>query len=135
VYAAPGSVEGWRAFLLDLSNSFDGSGASFISHVTVQADANGHYSVTGLQYPYSSANRLRITLKWSDTAANELGFKVERSLDGTSFTEIAMVGADITTYTDSGLAAMTTYYYRVTAYNTVGVSPPSNTASAKTKAR
>jgi DNA-binding CsgD family transcriptional regulator/PAS domain-containing protein len=32
VYAAPGTVEGWRAFLSDLSHSFDGSGASFISH-------------------------------------------------------------------------------------------------------
>lgn len=83
----------------------------------------------------TSAQGLKITLKWSDTAANELGFTVERSLDGTSFTETATVAADTTTYTDSGLAAMTTYYYRVTAYNNVGVSPPSNTASAKTRAK
>jgi DNA-binding CsgD family transcriptional regulator/PAS domain-containing protein len=40
VYAAPGSAEGWRAFLLDLSNSFDGSGASFISHDFTSHQAN-----------------------------------------------------------------------------------------------
>jgi hypothetical protein len=50
----------------------------------------------------TSANGLKITLKWNDTAANELGFRVERSLDGTSFTDIGTVGADTTTYTDSG---------------------------------
>jgi DNA-binding CsgD family transcriptional regulator len=32
VYAAPGSVEGWHAFLLDLSSSLHGAGANFISH-------------------------------------------------------------------------------------------------------
>jgi hypothetical protein len=83
----------------------------------------------------TSANGLKVTLKWSDTAANELGFRVERSIDGTTFTEVAIVGADTTTHADSGLAAMTTYYYRVTAYNNAGVSPPSNTASARTRVK
>ena len=32
LYAAPGEVEGWERFLLDLTRSFHGSGASFISH-------------------------------------------------------------------------------------------------------
>jgi DNA-binding CsgD family transcriptional regulator/PAS domain-containing protein len=32
VYAAPGSVEGWHGFLLDLCTSFHGAGANFISH-------------------------------------------------------------------------------------------------------
>ncbi len=32
VYAAPGSIEGWRGLLLDLHASFHGSGANFISH-------------------------------------------------------------------------------------------------------
>lgn len=32
VYAAPGTTEGWHAFLLDLYTSFHGAGANFISH-------------------------------------------------------------------------------------------------------
>jgi DNA-binding CsgD family transcriptional regulator/PAS domain-containing protein len=40
VYAAPGSSEGWHAFLLDLHTSFDGSGASFISHDFTSHQAN-----------------------------------------------------------------------------------------------
>ena len=32
LYAAPGNSEGWHDFLLDLCQSFDGTGASFVSH-------------------------------------------------------------------------------------------------------
>ena len=40
VYAAPGSIEGWHGFLLDLSTSFHGSGANFISHDFTSHQAN-----------------------------------------------------------------------------------------------
>lgn len=38
-----------------------------------------------------------------------------------------------TTYTDTGLAARTTYTYRVRANDAIGDSAYSNTASARTK--
>jgi len=63
-----------------------------------------------------------INLTWTDNADNEQGFRVERSADNASFTEITTLGASVTSYTDTSLAASTTYYYRVRAFNTAGNS-------------
>ena len=76
----------------------------------------------------------QISLVWSDNASNETGFRIERSQDGTSFTEISTVGANVTTYADTGLSASTQYWYRVRAYNGSGPSGYTNTASATTQA-
>ena len=75
-----------------------------------------------------------ITLNWTDTATTEDGFKIERKTGAGSFTEIATVGPNTTTYADSGLTASTAYTYQVRAYNTAGNSAYSNTASATTQA-
>src|SRR5262249_54054256 len=58
------------------------------------------------------------------------GFLIERSTNGTTFTQIDSVGAGITTYTDTGRTTGVLYYYRVRATNAVGNSAYSNTASA-----
>ncbi|HSZ56572.1 MAG TPA: fibronectin type III domain-containing protein, partial [Tepidisphaeraceae bacterium] len=74
----------------------------------------------------------QINLSWTDTAANQTGVEVDRSIDGTNFTPIAHLGATANSYPDSGLNAATTYYYRVEATNSAGPSPASNIASATT---
>lgn len=76
----------------------------------------------------------QISLAWSDNATNETGYSVERSLDGSTFTTIATMGADASAFTDNGLAAATVYYYRVLAFNDVGNSGYSNVTSATTLA-
>ncbi|NJM16740.1 MAG: carbohydrate-binding protein, partial [Bacteroidales bacterium] len=50
-----------------------------------------------------------------------------------TFAEIATVGADVTAYSNTGLTASTTYYYRVVAYNSAGNSAYSNEANATTQ--
>ncbi len=74
----------------------------------------------------------RINLSWQDNSDNESGFKIYQSTDGSSFSWLATKGANMTSYSNTGLQPNTTYYYRVRAYNGVGNSSNSNTASAKT---
>ena len=63
-----------------------------------------------------SSSKVRLT--WSDRSATETGFTIERSpLTDTNFTQIATVGANTTSFTDTGLSRSTKYYYRVRAYN------------------
>jgi hypothetical protein len=73
-----------------------------------------------------------IVLAWTDNATVEDGFRLERSEAAGPFLEIAQLPANTTAYTDTGLKAATTYGYRLYAYNSAGVSPDSNIASATT---
>ncbi|HEY9051351.1 MAG TPA: fibronectin type III domain-containing protein [Gammaproteobacteria bacterium] len=83
----------------------------------------------------TSVSQSSINLSWIDNADNETGFKVERSTSAASgFSQIALIAnTNQTSYTDNGLNAMTTYYYRVRAYNTNGDSSYSNSANATTE--
>src|SRR5207247_2341831 len=76
----------------------------------------------------------RIDLAWPDNAANEQGFKVERSTDRVTFTTIASTGVNATSYSVTSLVAGTTYAFRVRAYEGPNDSSPSNTAAATTLA-
>src|SRR5882724_9646501 len=68
-----------------------------------------------------------VALAWTDNANNESGFKVERKQGATgTYTQIATPGANVTTYTSSGLLDGTQYYYKVCANNSAGDSPFSN---------
>jgi hypothetical protein len=70
-----------------------------------------------------------------DNSDNEVGFKIELSPNGTSsWIQIATVGANVTSYSNTGLNCGMTYYYRVRAYNEGGDSGYSNTANATTDA-
>lgn len=76
----------------------------------------------------------RIDLAWTDNASNEDGFKIERCKGATctNFAQIATVGPNVTSFSNTGLAKNTSYRYRVLAYNTAGNSGYSNIATAKT---
>ncbi len=75
----------------------------------------------------------RIDLFWQDNSTNEEGFKIERKTGaGGTYIQIATVNANVTSYSDIGLTANTTYYYRVRAYNSAGDSDYSNEASTTT---
>lgn len=75
----------------------------------------------------------QIDLTWTDNASNESSYRIERSTtSGSGFAEVGTASADATSYSDSGLAASTTYYYRVRARNAGGDSAYSSEASATT---
>lgn len=75
----------------------------------------------------------KIDLAWTDNATDETGFRVERQNPGnTAWTTVANLGANVTVWTNTGLAANATYSYRVAALNAAGLSGYSNVASAAT---
>lgn len=77
----------------------------------------------------------QINLSWTDNSNNEDGFRIERSTgSSTTYTEIATVGPNATSYSNTGLNASTQYNYRVRSYNTAGNSGYSSVASATTQA-
>src|SRR5207302_4131979 len=82
----------------------------------------------------SAASSSAINLTWTDNSNNETGFKIERAVGTGAFSPLITVGANVTSYADSGLTASTSYSYRVLATNSVGDSGYSNTASATTQA-
>lgn len=57
-----------------------------------------------------------VTLSWSNLTG-ETVYVVQRSTDGTTFTTVATLGADVTTYSNSGLSPFTKYVYRVFGRN------------------
>jgi phosphodiesterase/alkaline phosphatase D-like protein len=73
-----------------------------------------------------------IDVSWANNATNQTGFLIQRSTDGTTFTQLATVAANVTSFNDTGLTANTQYFYRVQATNANGGSPFSNVASATT---
>jgi hypothetical protein len=74
----------------------------------------------------------QVLLNWHDNTPNETGFSIERSTSGGPFQVVGTVGADITTFLDSSVDGSTPYVYRVQAFNSVGSSGYSNTASVTT---
>jgi titin len=88
-------------------------------------------SPTMIAVPASST---QVDLSWTDVGT-EFGYRIEVSLDaGATWIEAGSQGADVTTFSDTGLAPGTTYWYRVIATNAAGDSAPSDPVSTTTLA-
>jgi hypothetical protein len=98
----------------------------------------------------STASGGSLILDWIDNSTNETGFFIERSTSPTgTFVRVATVLASTKTsrgtggrsYIDTSLTPGTTYYYRVVAVNTKGMSSPAaasgttSTVTASTRER
>ena len=84
-----------------------------------------------------STSTRQINLTWTDNSGNESGFKIERATNSTFTTnlvQVATTAANVISYSNSGLAANTRYYYRVRATNAAGNSAYSNVVNALTGA-
>ena len=75
----------------------------------------------------------QINLAWTDNSANESGFTIESAPTASgAWAQIGSVAAGVTNYTVAGLTALTPYYFRVRAFNSVGTSPYSGIATSTT---
>jgi hypothetical protein len=82
----------------------------------------------------SQANAGQLQLAWTDNSNNEDGFKIERKLGTTgTFSQLASVGVNVTSYTDTNLTDGATYCYRLAAFNSFGSSAYSAEGCATVK--
>lgn len=78
----------------------------------------------------AKVNSGKVNLTWYDDSKREENYIVEKSLDaGVSYSLVATLGKNVTSYTDENVLAGKTYLYRVIAKNAIGSSPNSNIAS------
>ncbi len=75
---------------------------------------------------------MRIDRGWLDRSNNEMGFRVDRSVNGSSLVTIATLPGNATVYLDVDVVPGARYQYRVMAFNEHG-GVYSNTANAPTK--
>jgi fibronectin type 3 domain-containing protein len=98
------------------------------------------YTPTSVQPPAapgsltaSAVSGTQINLAWTDNSDNETGFKIERKTGANgTYSQIALVDANVTSFSDTGLSNGTQYFYRVRATNSGGDSAYSNEANATT---
>jgi transcriptional regulator CtsR len=101
-----------------------------VSATTEDASEDTPDAPFSLEATAVSSSKAKLT--WEDSSDNETGFKIERKKSGGSYSQIATVDENTTTYTDTGLTGNTKYYYRIRAYNDTGNSAYSSEASVTT---
>jgi ABC-type ATPase with predicted acetyltransferase domain len=76
----------------------------------------------------------QINLSWTDNSGNEDGFRIERCINNncTNFAQIAQVGANVASFSNTGLSGNKFYRYRVRAFNASGNSAYSNIVEIRT---
>ena len=81
-----------------------------------------------------TATSYSVALKWKDPSSSEQKWTVERSTSsGGSFTVIATLSSNRTSYVDSRVVPNKTYYYRVSYLTSGGSTKYSDTEKVKTK--
>lgn len=126
---SPGTTYYWRIVSKTMAN-LGNSGPTW--SFTTAGSESAPSAPTGLTAAAISSTQ--INLSWNDVAT-ETGYRVERSPNGSSsWSEIASLSANQTTFSDLQVSAQQTFFYRVRASNSGGFSPYSNVASATTPA-
>src|SRR4051812_14067510 len=70
-----------------------------------------------------------IAINWTDNTVGEKGFKLERAVDGSIFSEIDVVPAGTTWYDDATTLPEHSYSYRVTPFDANGEGATSEVAN------
>ena len=102
--------------------------------VTVTGTSSVPDAPTGLSATANGSTRIHLswTAPANDGGSSITGYKIEFSSNGGTNWVAANTSNANTTYSHTGLAANTTYHYRVSAINFAGAGPASNVANAST---
>lgn len=107
--------------------------SNFSNEVSTEGSAGGT-APTNIQAQSLGASY--VLLSWSSSAANILGFKIQRKLDADNvWSQIAVIPSDLNEYMDSDLIASTKYNYRVASYTGESQSAWSAIATVTTQER
>ncbi|MGV6828553.1 MAG: fibronectin type III domain-containing protein [Flavobacteriales bacterium] len=121
-------------FRCDASNNKDDI---YIDEIKIEAFGNNPPSTKPLaptNLVATSQSSSQIDIQWTDNSNNEDNFKLMKSLTGTgSWSLVANLPANSTSFSDTGLPENTTYFYKVRARNASGKSSWSNKDSATTQ--
>jgi hypothetical protein len=114
-------------------NSSGNSSYSNTANATTQSGGSATIPLAPSNLTATAVSSSQINLAWHDNSSNETGFQIWRYDASAGWSQIANVGANTSSYSNTGLSSSTTYYYYVLAYNSAGNSSYSNTASATTQ--
>ncbi|MFZ4774281.1 MAG: fibronectin type III domain-containing protein [Terrimicrobiaceae bacterium] len=112
------------------------------AEITVEANGRAvHFYLSNFSVPPPpenfqaiAVNSFQIALSWTAGSSNQSEYQIERSLDGTNFSEIAShLAGDSASFTDSTAKPDRQYTYRIRAVNPSGESPYSLFSSAMTQ--
>jgi fibronectin type 3 domain-containing protein len=120
---APGTTYSYRVSAFNTSLTSDYSNQATATTITVAPSL----------LTAAAASSSRIDLTWADVSG-ETSFRVERSLDGLTWSLVGTTAAGVTNFADTSVSPSATYQYRVQAVNTGGGSAYSNVAGATTPA-
>lgn len=112
-----------------------GQDYAYLSAMVIQGYASTQTLLSPTDLRIVDIKRNSVGLQWQDRSFDETGFEVYRSStrNGT-YSLVATLAANTTTYTNSGLAANTPYYYMVRAILNTTKSNFSNVVNATTYA-
>ena len=127
-----GSWNGWYVSNNIVTGSYNWSDVNYQGAV-IGIEPPTTFTVTAK--PTSSTD---IVLGWQDKSLGESGFKVQRKTGAcnalSAWTQATSLPANTVTFTNSGLAAATTYAYRIVSLDSHGASQYSTCVSAATAA-
>ncbi len=107
-----------------LTNSSVTSGTFTIAEVPV--------APSGLTATAVSPSQINLT--WTDNSSDETGFKILRGTVSGALTLVHTTATGVTSYSNTGLAEGTAYFFKVVAYNDVGDSASTSEGTATTLA-
>ena len=110
--------------------AINASGTSPASSILMITTPSNPLAPSNLSATSPAGNTVSVVLTWRDNANNEAGFQITRALDAAFTLEATTitVSTNVTTYTDTGVSPLTSYFYRVRAFNATAYSLYANTS-------
>ncbi len=111
----------------------DDKGATATTSIAISVAPGATAPAAPSNLAASAGGSRLVTLTWTDNASNETGFYLERSAKAKTlqFARVATLGANVRTHAFSETAG--TWVYRVQAYNGIGASAFSNSATLRVR--